>query len=121
MAQLLIDEDLPRSLVPMVRSAGFSAEDVRDIGLRGQPDDEIIGYARTHGFAVLTADVGFGNLVRFPLGSHHGVVVARFPHDLHVSTLNATILAGLRELSDADIAGSLVIIEPGRIRLRRGP
>jgi len=82
MARFLVDEDLPRSLAPVLRAAGLSVEDVRDIGLRGQPDDTILAYATTHGFAVLTPDVGFGNLVRLPLGSHtatlaHPVLMGR--------------------------------------------
>jgi hypothetical protein len=68
---------------------------------------------------VLTGDLGFGNLVRFPLATHHGIVVARFPNDWPVGVVNQAILAGLRALTDEEIRGNLAIIEPGRVRLRR--
>lgn len=119
MARFLVDEDLPRSRAPSLAAAGLSAEDIRDHGLRGRPDDDVFAYAAAHGFAILSGDLGFGNIVRFPLGTHGGIVVARFPNDMPVSSLNEAILAGLRALTDDEIAGSLVIIEPGRVRLRR--
>lgn len=119
MARFLADEDLPRSLVPHLRAAGIAADDVRDAGLRGKSDDEVFEYAVSHGLTLLTADVEFGNILRFPPGAHPGIVVARFPSELPTASLNQAILDALRGLSDADIVGSLIVIEPGRIRLRR--
>ncbi len=119
MGSFLADEDLPRSLVPYLQAAGIDAEDVRDVGLRGRPDDEIFRYAVSHGLTLLTADVGFGNILRFQPGTHRGIVVARFPNEVPVSLLNQSILTALRGLSDDELVGSLTIIEPGRIRLRR--
>ena len=72
-----------------------------------------------HGFAVLSGDLGFGNLMRFALATHHGIVVARLPNDWSVDAVNQAILSGLRELTDEEISGNLVVIEPGRVRLRR--
>jgi hypothetical protein len=72
----LVDEDLPRSLAPWLTAAGRAAEDVLDRGLRGQQDD-VFRHAVAHGFAILSGDLGFGNLVRFSVGTHH--VVSRRP------------------------------------------
>src|SRR5262245_41361302 len=119
MSRFLIDEDLPRSLAPFLTAAGFLAEDVRDRGLRGQSDEAVFGDAVANGFTILSGDLGFGNLGRFRLGTHHGIVVSRFPNDWPVGALNKAILAGLRGLTDEEIAGNLVVIEPGRVRLRR--
>jgi len=41
MARFLIDEALPRSIARELRAAGHEADDVRDIGLRGQRDERI--------------------------------------------------------------------------------
>ena len=37
----LIDEDLPRSLAAALRKDGLAADDVRDLGLRGQDDANV--------------------------------------------------------------------------------
>lgn len=99
MARFLADENLPRSLVPYLVAAGIVAEDVRDAGLRGKPDDEVFRYAVSRALALLTADVGFGNILRFPPGTHPGIVVTRFPNEMPTRILNQAILSALRSLS----------------------
>ncbi len=80
--RLLIDEDLPRSTARMLQAAGFYAEDVRDVGLRGRKDGEVFAYAQANDLIVVSADKGFANVARFPLGSHAGLVVVRVPDEL---------------------------------------
>jgi predicted nuclease of predicted toxin-antitoxin system len=118
-ARFLVDEDLPRSLARLLRAAGVGSDDVRDVGLRGEADDVIFEYAVSHGFALLTADLGFGNILRFRLGSHAGIIVVRFPNEVSSDTQNEAVSRTLRDLSDDEIRGSLIVIEPGRVRLRR--
>jgi predicted nuclease of predicted toxin-antitoxin system len=60
----LVDENLPRSLAPSLRAAGFEAEDVRDQGLRGKPDTEVLNLAISRGWILVTGDLGFGSLIR---------------------------------------------------------
>lgn len=40
-----VDEDMPRSTAPALRTAGYRAEDVREVGLSGQPDTIVFAYA----------------------------------------------------------------------------
>jgi len=40
--RFLTDEDVPRSTARILREAGFDATDVRDVGLRGKSDEEVI-------------------------------------------------------------------------------
>jgi len=62
---------------------------------------------------------GFGNQLRYPVGSHEGIVIAHFPNELSTSELNAQILGGLSVLSEDDLKMSLTILEPGKIRSRK--
>jgi len=119
MLRFLVDEDLPRSLAIRLRAAGSPADDVRDVGLRGRPDGEVFAHGVAHGLTLLTADLGFANLLRFPLGTHRGIIVAHLPNEWTVGRINDAIVAALSTLPDAVGLGSLVIVEPGRIRLRR--
>ena len=119
MARFLVDEDLPRSLARALKAAGMEAGHVIDSDLRGQPDAAIFDHATNNGMVLLSADLGFANVLRFPIGSHHGIVVTRFPNTMPTTTMNADIVRALSELSDEELRGSLAIIEPGRVRLRR--
>jgi predicted nuclease of predicted toxin-antitoxin system len=55
----LIDENMPRSLVALIAVMGFSVQDVRDIGLRGQPDSEVFNAAIAADAIIITRDRGF--------------------------------------------------------------
>jgi hypothetical protein len=46
MDRFLIDEDMPRSIADLLKSAGFECFDVRDIGLKGSKDELIFRWAQ---------------------------------------------------------------------------
>ncbi|MBW2039334.1 MAG: DUF5615 family PIN-like protein [Deltaproteobacteria bacterium] len=119
MLKFLIDEDLPRSTAEVLRAKGFEVLDVRDCGLRGKRDDEIFRFAQKEGAIILTGDIGFGNLLRFPLGSHCGIVIAHFPNEISTAEQNHQIVMAFDKISEADFKSNLIILEPGKIRIRR--
>jgi len=120
MPRFLIDEDMPRSLAKVLRDKGFEVLDVRDCGLRGGSDDEIFEFAQKERAIILTGDTGFGNLLRFPLSSHCGIVIANFPNEISTAGLNHQIVIGFDRIKEADFKSNLIILEPGKIRIRRG-
>ena len=103
----------------MLRDRGFEVYDVRDHGLRGQEDSKILAFAKRHEAILITGDVGFGNLLLYPVGSHAGIVIVRFPNEISPPELNINIAHALDELSDDELPGSLTILEPGKIRIRK--
>ena len=119
MARFLVDENLPRPLARALHTAGREAADVRDVQRRGSTDEEIFEYARASGFTLVTRDVGFGNIARFPLGAHSGVVLVRLPNSLPAGIVTTVVTRALTRLSDRDLAGNLVVVGPGRVRVRR--
>lgn len=119
MLKFLVDEDLPRSTAHLLRKMGFVTLDVRDCGLRGKSDEEIFEYAQNENAIILTGDRGIGSILRFTPGTYYGIVVAHFPNELPVSKLNTQIRKALEQLTEDDLYGNLVIIEPTKIRIRR--
>ena len=119
MASFLIDEDMARSLAPAIRAVGLQANDVRDAGLRGRPDAEVFRYALAQGMVLVTADMGFANTLQFPPPEHAGIVIARFPNEMPTATVNTAVVSAIQELSDGDFVGNTIIVEPGRVRMRR--
>jgi predicted nuclease of predicted toxin-antitoxin system len=111
---------LPRSLARRLRAAGFDVAEVRDVGLRGQSDETVFIYAQANRFVLLTADVGLGTLLRFPLRTHPGIVVVRFPNEISHEAMNDAILTALENTDHQEMVGHILIIEPRRVRLRRG-
>jgi len=119
MLKFVIDEDMPRSTAKVLRSKGYEALDARDYGLRGKNDEEVFNFAQKEKAVILTGDLGFGNLLHFPVGSHSGIVIAHFPNEISTSELNTQIIKAFDNLTETDFNGSLIIIEPGKIRIRK--
>ena len=105
----LIDEDMPRSTARELRHAGYEAYDVRDVGLRGHSDSEVFNYAQKCGAILITGDLGFSNLLTFPLGTHKGIIVVRIPNEISTSVVNRELLRALSELPPESMHGNLVI------------
>ncbi|HEC99350.1 MAG TPA: hypothetical protein ENN18_03075 [Proteobacteria bacterium] len=119
MLKFVIDEDMPRSTAGTLKAKGFEALDVRDCGLRGQSDEEVFKFAQREKAIILTGDMGFANLLRYPIGSHVGIVIAHFPNEISTSELTGQIIKAFINLTETDFSGNLIILEPGRIRIRR--
>lgn len=110
---------MPRSTGRLLKEHGYSVEDVRDLGLRGIKDEEILQFATKRQTVLLTADMGFANILRFPPGSYSGILVAHFPKEMSTTKINRQIIEGIKNLTDADVRGNLIIMEPGRLRIRK--
>jgi predicted nuclease of predicted toxin-antitoxin system len=116
--KFLIDEDMPRSLSRVLSDEGFSATDVRDVGLRGAHDETVFNFAQEEQAVFITGDTGFGNILHYPLGSHMGIVVVHFPNEVPTHNIIKQVRDVLMPLSADDLRGNLFIIEPGRVRIR---
>ena len=117
--KFLVDEDLPRSIAPLIVELGYEAEDVRDVGLRGASDSQVAAYAQIHERCLITADKRFANLYQYPPKSYHGLVVLELPP--HAAS--PLILRLVRDFFAqtqliAQLPGRLAIVAFGRVRLR---
>ncbi len=72
--RLLADESVSPQMVEALRNAGYDARHVREAGLKGQPDAEIMAYARHERRTLITLDKGFADLRCYPLGTHTGII-----------------------------------------------
>ena len=118
MSRFLVDEDMPRSTANALRGASYTAEDVRDVGLRGHSDADVYAHAQRTAATLITCDKGFANVVAFPVGSHAGLIVVRIPDEVAPTELNRLLLDAISQLGSVPIAGCLVIVEIG-LQIRR--
>lgn len=88
--------------------------------MRGSSDQAVFEHAQAQGYVLVTGDVGLGDVVRFPGARHRGIVVSRFPNEVSNDVVNDAILAAIRSLTEQELAGRILIVEPGRVRLRKG-
>jgi predicted nuclease of predicted toxin-antitoxin system len=107
---LLIDENMPRSLAAEIAALGFAVQDVRDIGLRGRPDSEIYGMA-TAVDAIITRDRGFTNERNWPTTFTAGVIFVNLPETTTATVINAKIMSLLNQRLPVSLLGAVTIVE----------
>ena len=115
----LVDANLPRSLVALLRSLGHQVEFARDIGLAAAPDRDIAVRARLTGAVLMTRDLDFANIQQYPPENYPGVVVLRLPEDATARAIAAVVERFVREPKFlAALSGRLAIVEADRVRFR---
>jgi predicted nuclease of predicted toxin-antitoxin system len=114
----LVDENTSRTLVPRLIQAGYEAQHIHDVGLQGHLDTEIFAYAQAHEQIIITIDLDFANIIDYP-PPHYGIIVLRLPNTMRTADLIQEVLSSLKTLADQSLDNTLVIIEPGRLRIRR--
>lgn len=119
MARFLIDESLPRSLTAELISAGHEAAHIVDAGLRGVPDERVHQEAGARMSILLTADLGFGDVRRYP--PQFGTVIVRIRKAIPRASLRARVLQllGGAEGDLREMTMTVLILEPGRRRVRK--
>ncbi|HET7505226.1 MAG TPA: DUF5615 family PIN-like protein [Kofleriaceae bacterium] len=119
MASFLVDESLPRAVTRALVAAGHDVADARDVGLRGASDDGIAARARETSSIIVSGDLDFSNALRFPPGTHPGIVVARLPHASSPADMAARIVEAIVAVG-ADLKGAITIVEATRVRVFGG-
>ena len=110
----LIDENMPRSLTPLFAALGHNVQDVRDIGLRGRPDDEVYATAIASDAIIVTRDRGFAVVRNWPSDFTAGVIFVNLPDDTPANMVNARISVLLSKRLPTSLLGAITIVESGR-------
>lgn len=115
-----LDENLPRSLIGVLTSAGHDTDSVAEEGLTGADDQTVFVSARNAGRLLVTLDRGFGDIRRYAPATHTGIVVLRLADESAAAVVRAMQrLMAQRDLED--LVGTIAIVEPARLRIRRAP
>ena len=115
MIRFLADENVSRLVVERLCSAGW---DVSAIGgaLSGASDSDVLDAARREGRILVTEDRDFGEMVvRRKLGVA-GVILLGL--DRLSNQAEAELVARIVTTHADKLLGNLMVIEPGRVRLR---
>jgi predicted nuclease of predicted toxin-antitoxin system len=74
-ARFLVDQNVDTAVVHLLRKSGWNAQHATEVGLEGQPDENILGRAQRDDRILLTHDPDFLNDRVFPPHRNPGVVV----------------------------------------------
>ena len=114
--RLLIDMNLSPKWVEFLNDAGLEATHWSALGAANAPDPELMAFAKTHDYVILTNDLDFGAILAASGGSGPSVVQIR-ADDLSIGAIGQPVVAALHQAKEAIEAGALVTVDPKRARV----
>ncbi len=113
-----VDENLPVEVAEFLRTRGFDAQTVYDENLIGAEDASIFMVCQSEERIILTMDLDFADLQRYPPVDTAGIVVLRLNQQRRDYIL-AFMPRLIRLLETEHVAGSLCIVDEIRTRIRK--
>ena len=115
-----LDENLSHYLAEQLRLLGHDADTVGEEGLLSRPDEEVAEAAANDGRMLLTLDLDFSDIRRFPPGTSPGVVLFR-PRSFAFREVNRLVETFISTADLDELVGCLIVVDVYKVRIRRPP
>ncbi len=112
-----LDENFGTRTQNIFRSAGYDVKTVRDQALEGCSDQQLYETCCSEKRCLVTLDLDFADIVRFPPDKSNGIVVIRVPRNPSLALLDQLINQFIEAHKKMPITKELWIVEAGRIRI----
>lgn len=117
--RFLLDENISPLVAGLLNAVGHDAVHVRDVGLLKAPDEMVFARAVDDGRVLVSGDTDFGRLLLEAAGARPSLILFRREGDRRAVTQAGLILSNLDQVKEDLDAGSIVVIEAHRVRVRR--
>jgi predicted nuclease of predicted toxin-antitoxin system len=111
------DENFGERCLGIVRASGHDVETVSTERLNGSSDQQIYEVCCAEKRCLITLDLDFTNIIRFPPDKAPGVVVLRSSHQLSLKLLEKMVEDLMAVLQRMPVDGKLWVVETDRIRI----
>ncbi|MBA3425208.1 MAG: DUF5615 family PIN-like protein [Rubrobacter sp.] len=111
-----LDENLGNRAIELFREPGHEVSTVFGQNLGGTSDEDLIGTCRMEERVLVTLDLGFSNVLRFPPREYASIAVLAYPHLIDLDTIRERVRVLLRASEREQLSGRLWIVEQDRIR-----
>jgi predicted nuclease of predicted toxin-antitoxin system len=115
--KLKLVENLSLHLKPVLIELGHDVLTAADENLLSHPDTEIAQAAKEEQRMLMTLDIEFADLRKYPPGSHPGVILFR-PLSLSPLSVNAFITDFVRRTDLDKLAACVAVVDPVHVRVR---
>ncbi len=116
--KIKVDEDLPMDVAKKLKERSYGTYNVVGEKMGGWKDPQLWNALQKEGMFLITADKEFGNILKYPPGTHNGVLLLR-PDEDGIKPILELLDKVLASISLKDMSGMLIVATPKRIRIRR--
>ena len=114
-----LDENFGIRTLEIFRVAGHDIQTVRSQKLQGCFDQNLYEVCCKEQRCLVTLDLDFADVTRFPPTSASGIVVIRIPRNPSFALLEQLVRQFLQVLTQMPVEKKLWIVEVGRIRIHQ--
>ena len=114
-----LDENFGKRTQQLFRMAGHDVQTVREERLQGSPDQSIYDHCCREQRCLVSLDLDFVDVTRFPPNQTTGIAVIRVPKNPTLPLPESLIRQFLYALNTTSVNQQLWIIEVGRIRIHQ--
>ena len=112
-----LDENLGSRTASLIADAGHDVETVSGEKLNGADDVRLYEVCASEDRCLITLDLDFADVLRFPPRMGAGIAVLRPPGSVSLKLLSHLVTTLLTAIQHEAISGRLWIVEPARIRV----
>ena len=116
--KLLADECLYLVTTMFLRKHGYDVLTMQETGFIGVKNGEVAELANKEKRTLITRDMHFCNILKFPPENYNGIIVLKIRPD-NTSQVHDNLLNFLKKYTKEKIVQTLVIIDHNKFRIRR--
>ncbi|MCJ7532909.1 MAG: DUF5615 family PIN-like protein [Anaerolineales bacterium] len=116
-----LDENFGNRTQKVFELFGHDVQTVRAEALQGAPDQILYEICCQEQHCLVTLDLDFADVIRFPPQKTRGIVVIRVPKNPSLSLLEKMVQQLLQKTIELSPESNLWIVEAERIRIHQNP
>ena len=119
MTKFKLDGHFGNRIKKIFLDSGYDTETVRDENLQGIPDKNLFEVCKKESRCIVTLDLDFSDVIRFPPEKTPGIVILRPRKRVTLKNLESLVLQLLKFAKSTTIESQLWIVEKNKIRIHK--